>query len=118
MIGVGAAYLLAGLLFGAVAIHHALDRGARRHWNRAAFWGLFAASFLFGGRLGDFANGLIVLGMVAIGGFGGLGGVANPIAGKVNDAAAARWGDRLFLPVLRLACCTCLRATATCTRWI
>jgi uncharacterized membrane protein len=100
VIRVSAVYLLAGLVFGAIAVFTALDRGAPKRWNNTAFWALFATSFLIGDRLGDLGNGLLVLAMVAIGGLG-LGARA-PVTGDADarEASAARWGDRLFLPVL------------------
>ncbi|HZL00540.1 MAG TPA: DUF979 domain-containing protein [Caulobacteraceae bacterium] len=101
MIGVGFAYLLAGALFAVVAVASALDRANSRRWNNAAFWGLFALSFLAGDRLGDFGNGVLVLALVAIGGFGGIGLSRPPTTTPAErQASAARWGDWLFLPVL------------------
>ena len=101
MIGVGVAYALAGALFAAIAAFTAADREHPRRWRNGGFWGLLAVSFLFGDRLGDLGNGVLVLGLVLIGGIGGLG-LSHPptTSGPEREALAARFGARLFLPVL------------------
>ena len=45
----------------------------RTRFGNAAFWSLTALSFLAGDRLGDLGNGLIVLSLALLGGFGLLG---------------------------------------------
>jgi uncharacterized membrane protein len=105
MIGVGAVYALVGVLFAAIAAFSAADRTNPRRWGNAAFWGLFAASFLAGDRLGDVANGLLVLALALIGGLGLLGrgrspGDADSDPGVDGGTAAAPLGARLFLPGL------------------
>ena len=62
-------YTLAGLMFAAFALLSALDGGHARRFGNAAFWGLMALSLLGGSRLGDFGNGLLVLGLVALGAY-------------------------------------------------
>ena len=101
MITLKMAYALAGLLFAAFAVLSALDRSQRRRWGNAAFWALVAASFLAGDRIGDFGNGLVVLALAAIAGFG-LMGHGPPIGATPEQraASAARHGARLFLPAL------------------
>jgi len=101
MIGVEWAYRLAGGVFAVIALASAFDKANRKRWNNAAFWGLFALSFLAGSRLGDLANGALVIAMVAMGGLGGIG-VSKPAttSGAEREASAARWGSWLFLPVL------------------
>jgi uncharacterized membrane protein len=101
MIKVGVAYGLAGVLFAAIAIFTALDRRHPKRWRNSVFWGLLAVSFLLGDRLGDLGNGVMVLGLVLIGGVGGLG-VSQPptTSGPEREVFAARFGARLFLPVL------------------
>lgn len=101
MIGVGVAYALAGLLFAAIAAFTAADRDHPRRWRNTAFWALLGVSFLLGDRLGDLGNGVLVLSLVLIGGVGGLG-VSRPAttSGPEREALAARFGPRLFLPVL------------------
>jgi uncharacterized membrane protein len=103
MIGVGAVYVLAGILFAAIAAFSAVDRTNPRRWGNAAFWGLFALGFLAGDRLGDFNNGLLVLALALIGGLGAMGRGRSPAdagAGAGDGPAGARLGGRLFLPVL------------------
>jgi uncharacterized membrane protein len=73
MIGVEQVYALVGLMFAAVAVLSARDGANPRRWGNAAFWGLVAMSFLFGGRIGGFANGLLVIALALIAGLGGLG---------------------------------------------
>ena len=66
-------YILTGLFFAAWSVLSALDRTNAKRWGNAAFWGLLAASFFFGSHLSDLANGVLVLALVGIAGFGGLG---------------------------------------------
>ena len=66
-------YIPAGLLFGAVALRSAADRANPKRLGTAAFWGLMALSLLAGDRIGDFGNGLVVLGLAALAGFGLVG---------------------------------------------
>ena len=101
MIGVQAAYALAGLMFAAIAVFSALDRGSAKRWNNAVFWALFALSFLAGDALGDLGNGALVIVMVLVGGAGGIAVTRPPTTTpSERQASAARWGDRLFLPIL------------------
>ncbi len=101
MIRISAVYIVAGAVFAVIAAFSAGDRHNPRRWRNAAFWGLFAVSFLAGSELGDFVNGLLVLAMVAVGGLMGLGqGRPATTTPQAREAGAARWGSRLFLPVL------------------
>ena len=103
MIGIQAVYLLAGLVFAAFATLSAGDRANPRRFGNAAFWGLVALSFLAGDRLGDRGNGVLVLGLAAIAGLGGLGrGQPATTTPAERHDLAARLGDRLFLPALTL----------------
>ncbi|HEX4504519.1 MAG TPA: DUF979 domain-containing protein [Alphaproteobacteria bacterium] len=101
MITLRAVYVLAGLIFAAVAVLSAGDRANPRRIRNAAFWGLLALSFLFGDRLGDFGNGLLVLALVGIGGIWGLGlGKPATTTPEERQDSAARRGNALFLPAL------------------
>ena len=93
-------YGLVGLMFGGFAVLSGLDRTNRRRLGNAAFWGLMALSLLAGDRIGDFGNGLLVLGLAGLAGFGLVGrGVAAAETGE-RQARALRFGNRLFLPAL------------------
>jgi uncharacterized membrane protein len=94
-------YIFAGFVFGAFAAMSALDRTNPKRCGNAAFWGLFAASFLFGSRIGNLANGMLVLGLILVGGFGLLGR-GKPVAFDPAErrASAARRGNWLFVPAL------------------
>ena len=90
-------YVLAGLFF---AIWAALSLRDGKLGN-AGFWALLAASFLVGSHVSYFVNGLIVLAMVAIAGFGGLKRSDPPTSTAEERAAfSERLGNRLFLPAL------------------
>jgi uncharacterized membrane protein len=90
-------YILAGLFFAAWSVLSLRDR----RWGNTGFWALLSASFLLGSHVSDLANGLIVLGMVAIAGFGGLKR-SDPATTSIpeREAASAALGNRLFLPAL------------------
>lgn len=100
MIGLPQVYILAGLTFAAFALLSARDTSNPKRWGNAAFWGLLAVSMLAGNRLGDFANGLLVLVLVAIAGLGGLGKGAARSETAERAAEAERHGNRLFLLAL------------------
>ncbi|MEY4952998.1 MAG: hypothetical protein RL299_1422 [Pseudomonadota bacterium] len=100
MIGLTQVYLLAGLVFAAVAVLSARDASNSRRWGNAAFWALLALSMLAGDRLGDLGNGVLVLGLVAIAGFGGLGRGQVPDDSTARQERAARHGNKLFLLAL------------------
>lgn len=100
MIGLAQVYLLAGLAFAAFALLSARDAANPKRLGNAAFWALLALSMLAGDRLGDFANGLLVLALVAIAGLGGLGRGSDRSDAAQREAEAARHGNRLFLLAL------------------
>ena len=62
-------YILAGLMFAAFAILSMTDPANPRRLGNAAFWGLMALSLLAGDLIGDFGNGLLVLGLAGLAGF-------------------------------------------------
>jgi uncharacterized membrane protein len=101
MIGFEPLYILAGLFFAAYAAIGLFDRTNRKRFGNAAFWGLLAASFLFGSHLGDIGNGVLVLALVVLGGFKFMGqGAARTTSPEEREASAARHGNWLFVPVL------------------
>lgn len=90
-------YILAGLFFIGWSLLSLRDRRI----GNAAFWGLLAGSFLFGSHISDFANGLIVLALVAVAGMGGLkrsDPETTTPAERQNYSELL--GNRLFLPAL------------------
>ena len=94
-------YALAGATFAAFALLSGFDRTNRKRFGNAAFWGLVAASFLLGDRLGDLGNGVLVLCLVGLAGCGALGRGAPETTGpEQRKAAAERHGNLLFLPAL------------------
>lgn len=102
-------YVLMGLLAGGVALVNAADRSNPRRRNNALFWGIYATTFLAGSRLPDLVNGVLVLAMVAVAGFGKLGqGSADATTHEARQASARRWGNLLFVPALVIPALTLL----------
>ena len=101
MIDLTFVYTVAGLVFSAWSLLTLADRAQPRRVTSAAFWGLLAISFLAGDRLGDLGNGLLILALVGIGGFG-LVTRANPptTTDAERTASAARYRSKLLLPAL------------------
>ena len=101
MIGLDQLYVVGGLFFVAMAGLSGFDASNPKRLGNAAFWGLLAVSFLLGSHLSDLINGLLVLALALLAGFGCLGRAA-PSATTVEDrrASAERFGARLFLPAL------------------
>ncbi|MEN3748327.1 DUF979 domain-containing protein [Sphingomonas sp. HF-S3] len=94
-------YALLGLLFAAFAIFAVIDRSNRKRFGNAAFWSLMALSLLGGSHIGDLANGLIVLGLAGLAGFGALGRGTPPTTSDAErEGFSARLGNRVFLPAL------------------
>ncbi len=101
MIGLPALYTFAGLVFAAFALGSLRDRSNRKRLGNAAFWGLLSISFLAGDQLGDLGNGILVLCLVALAGFGALGsGKPQTTSAEERTALSAKLGNRLFLPAL------------------
>ena len=101
MITLEAVYILAGLTFAGFAVLSATDRRNRKRYGNGAFWGLLAMSFLFGSRFSDLQNGILVLALVLLGGFGLIGiGKPRTTAAEERGESARRRGNRLFLPAL------------------
>ena len=94
-------YVLAGAMFAAIALLSAFDEANPKRLGNAAFWGLMALSLLAGDRIGDVGNGLLVLGLASLAGFGFLGRSHPP---TTDDEERQSWSDRLgnklFLPAL------------------
>jgi len=94
-------YVFAGLVFAAFAALSVRDPENPKRLKNAAFWGLLAVSFLFGSCVGDLGNGLLVIGLAMLAGFGGLGqGKPATTGPEERQASAERRGNALFLPAL------------------
>jgi uncharacterized membrane protein len=101
MIALHHLFLLAGAMFAGFALLSAFDRSNPKRFGNAAFWGLMAASLLAGDRIGDFGNGLLVLGLAGLAGFGFIGRSRPPTTTEdQREALSHRHGNRLFLPAL------------------
>ena len=94
-------YTLAGAMFAAFALLSALDGRNPKRLGNAAFWGLMALSLLAGDLIGDFGNGLLVLGLAGLAGFGFIGRSHPPTSSDdERQDWSAKLGNRLFLPAL------------------
>ncbi|MBC2778024.1 DUF979 domain-containing protein [Parasphingopyxis marina] len=94
-------YALAGITFTLFALFSAFDRTNGKRFGNAAFWGLLAVSFFFGDMLGDLGNGILVLLLVGLAGFGLLGRGEPPTTSlETRFNLSAELGNRLFLPAL------------------
>ena len=94
-------YTLAGAMFAAISLLSALDAANPRRFGNAAFWGLMALSLLAGDYLGGFGNGLLVLGLAGLAGFGFIGRSSPPTTGEEERQRwSERLGNKLFLPAL------------------
>jgi uncharacterized membrane protein len=94
-------YTLAGLMFAAFAVLSALDTGNGKRFGNAAFWGLMALSLLAGDYLTDLGNGLLVLGLAGLAGFGFIGRSHPPTTSEEQrEGFSQRYRNKLFLPAL------------------
>jgi uncharacterized membrane protein len=100
VIGLEQVYWLAGLMFAAIAVRSVGDRANRKRFGNAAFWGLLAISFLFGSKLGDLLNGLVVLALTALGACAmGLGAPRTTSLAEREVSARVK-GNSIFTPAL------------------
>ena len=94
-------YYLTGAMFAVFAVLSARDRSNKKRWGNAGFWALLAISFLFGSAIGDFANGLLVLALVGIGGTGLMGiGAPHTTTAAEREVRAEKRGNWIFGPAL------------------
>jgi len=100
MITIQHVFYLVGGLFAAWALLSAFDRTNPRRFGNAAFWGLVALSLLAGHKLGDLANGCLVLGLAALATLKLIGRGASSTDDAERTAAGERHGNALFLPIL------------------
>jgi uncharacterized membrane protein len=96
-------YVLMGLMLGGIAIVNLLDRASPRRYSKAAFWGIYATTFLAGSHLPSFVSGLLVIAMVAIVAVRKLGPPPpERTTRSQREASAARFGNWLFVPALTI----------------
>ena len=90
-------YILLGAFFAVTSLLSFRDQSI----GNASFWGLLAVSFFFGTHMSDLANGLIVLGLVAIAAMGGLKR-SDPETTLAEERGefSNTLGNKLFLPAL------------------
>src|SRR5215218_1639101 len=94
-------YALAGAMFAAFALLSAIDRAHPKRFGNAAFWGLMALSLLAGDLIGNVANGVLVLGLAGLAGFGFIGRSHPPTTGdQERELWSDKLGNSLFLPAL------------------
>lgn len=106
MIGVEVVYRIAGVVVALVALLNLRDPTNPKRWRNAVFWGAYAASLFFGSRLPDFVNGCLVIALVLVAGFGGLGrGEPRTTSHEERAESARRHGNRLFVPALLVPGC-------------
>jgi uncharacterized membrane protein len=95
--------VLMGLMMAGIAIVNLRDKTSKKRHNNAAFWGIYALTFLVGSYLPNFVNGLLVITMVLIVAVGKLGGAPGESTTRADrEGSAARWGNRLFIPALTI----------------
>ncbi|PZQ60161.1 MAG: DUF979 domain-containing protein [Sphingomonas taxi] len=90
MIGLNLIYGVAGTMFAIFALHGLRER----RWANGGFHALIAVSFLLGDRIGDIANGCLVLALVAIAASGRMR------RARAASAADPRPGRGVFVPAL------------------
>ncbi|WP_284126101.1 DUF979 domain-containing protein [Parerythrobacter aestuarii] len=90
-------YVLTGIFFAVWSLLSLRDG----RWGNAAFWGVLSASFFLGSHVSDFANGLMVLALVGIAGFGGLKR-SDPETTTAEERSnfSSLLGNKLFVPAL------------------
>ena len=93
-------FYFVGVLFAAWALLSLSDRTNPKRMGNAAFWGLVALSLLAGHRLGDLANGFLVLGLAGLATLRLIGRGAPSTTDAERIAAGERHGNALFLPIL------------------
>ncbi|MBA3670837.1 MAG: DUF979 domain-containing protein [Gemmatimonadaceae bacterium] len=102
-------YWLMGALATGVAVLSAGDASNPKRYNNAAFWGLYAVTFLAGTWLPHFVSGCLVIVMVLVASIGRLGqSTRESVTAEEREASATRWGNRLFIPALTVPAITVL----------
>lgn len=105
-------YLLAGLLFAAVALMNLRDAANPRRVTTALFWGLYALVYLLGERIPPLWGGVLMVAMALLGGLNLVRGGAHTVPPEpVRRAGAARLGHRLLIPALAIPVVTVIGTT-------
>lgn len=100
MITLDYVYCLGGVFFATIAVLSVRDATNPKRYGNAAFWALLSASFLFGSRIGDVANGCLAVGLILTGGFGFLGRGKHTDNPEERRRSADARGNWLFAPAL------------------
>lgn len=93
-------YILMGAMVAGVALVNAFDRRSHTRWRNTLFWGSYAAIFLLGSHVSDFANGVMMLVMVGAAAAGLSAPAGESATIEEREYSAKRWGNKLFAPVL------------------
>ena len=94
-------YVLMGLLLAGITVVNLRDRTNRKRYGNAAFWGMYAATFLFGSYLPHLVSGLLVIAMAVVAGSGALGrGEPDTTTPEERVESARQRGNRLYVPAL------------------
>lgn len=102
-------YVLSGMLLGVFAVATLRDRANPRRYGTAAFWLVLGVLFALGSLLPYWLSGLLVIALVVLDGLDRFGhGDYREATHEEREAAALRYGHRLFLPVLLIPALTYL----------
>jgi uncharacterized membrane protein len=102
-------YYLIGIILVFVSYQIVKDPNHPRRIGAAAFWFLYAVTFLFGKQIPSLYVGILVLVMVALAALGQVvPGKGREIPREERMRAADRFGNRLFLPALCIPVVTIL----------
>ncbi len=101
-------YGLTGLMAAGVAVVNLRDATNPRRLNNAAFWGIYAITFLIGSYLPDIVSGFLVIAMVLVASIRGLGQGKQKATREDEAESAKRWGNKLFIPALTIPVLTVL----------
>jgi uncharacterized membrane protein len=112
MIKLDFVFWLMGAMMAGVALVNLVDAENPKRVPNAAFWGLYAVTFLAGQLLPNLVNGLIVIAMVLVASIGRVGqGRPDTTSRAERQASAERLGNRLFVPALTIPLVTFLGST-------
>lgn len=94
-------YYITGILLAIVAFLAIKDSSNPKRIMTAAFWGIYAFSFIFGQMIPPMYVGIIVIVMAVLAGFGGVGsGAHHEVTEEHRMARAKKLGSSLFIPAL------------------